>query len=129
METASKFETPEKANLRKSLLDTERKQERQKRKRKTAQQELEQEKARCAALEEENVAMKLEMKLELRQEKAKRVALGEKYDEATAQLKELREKQMTAELSIIRANFEIIQRQQQQQQQLLLHHDVANKIK
>jgi hypothetical protein len=117
METASKFETPEKANLRKCLLDTERKQERQKRKRKTAQQELEQEKARWAALEEENISIKLEMKLELQQAKEKRVVLGEKYDQATEQLKELREKQVTAELSIIRANFEIIQRQQQQQQQ------------
>jgi hypothetical protein len=40
----SKFETPGKANLRKCLLDTARKQERQKQKRKTVKQELEQEK-------------------------------------------------------------------------------------
>jgi predicted RNase H-like HicB family nuclease len=56
------------------------------------------------------------MKLELQQAKAKCVALGKTYDQATEQLKELREKQVTAELSIIRANFKIIQRQQQQQQ-------------
>jgi hypothetical protein len=114
---AIKFDSPEKANLQKSFLDTERKQERQQRKRKTVQQELEQEEARCAALEEQNIAIKLEMKLELRQEKSKRVALGEKYDEETGQLRELREKQMTAELSIIQAKFDIMQQQQQQYEQ------------
>jgi hypothetical protein len=39
--------------------------------------------------------------------------LGEKYDQATEQLKELREKQMTAELSIIQAKFDIMKQQQQ----------------